>query len=144
MIDRHAELMHAHRWQVPEDFNIATACLRWADHEDAIDRIAIWSAGSSSDDPSGPRPLTYRGLRESVDRLAQALRTLGVARGDRVAIVLPQCAETAIAHLAIHRLGAIAMPLSISLRPRCARVPPPGQRRGDRDRQRDLHRGVHR
>jgi len=118
MIDRHAELMHAHRWQVPEDFNIAAACLRWGDASDGDhDRIAIWPAGASLDDRSSPQPLTYRALRDAADRLANGLRTLGVVRGDRVAIVLPQCAETAIAHLAVHRLGAIAMPLSILFGP---------------------------
>ena len=42
MIDRYAELMREHRWRVPDDFNIADACLRWADDER---RVAIWPAG---------------------------------------------------------------------------------------------------
>ena len=50
--------------------------------------------------------------QQAVNRLSNALAALGVSRGERVAIVLPQRPETAIAHLACHQLGAIAMPLS--------------------------------
>ncbi|MFP5405608.1 MAG: acyl-CoA synthetase, partial [Gammaproteobacteria bacterium] len=59
----------------------------------------------------------YGELHRAADRLANALAALGVTRGDRVAIVLPQRPETAISHFAIHRLGAIAMPLSILFGP---------------------------
>ncbi len=110
MIDRHAALMRDFRWRVPEDFNIATACLRWADDPA---RIAI-VAGA---DATMQETFTYRRLRDDADRLAHALRDRGVRRGDRVAIVLPQCAETAIANMAVHRLGAIAMPLSLLFGP---------------------------
>ena len=46
-----------------------------------------------------------------------ALRRLGVARGDRVAIVMPQRFETAVAHMAVYQLGAVAMPLSMLFGP---------------------------
>ena len=108
MTDRYAALMRDFRWQVPEDFNIAAACLRWAD-DDA--RIAILPATPDA------RTWTYRDLRDAADRVSHALRAHGVQRGDRVAIVLPQCAETAVAHLAIHQLGAVAMPLSLLFGP---------------------------
>ncbi len=108
MRDRHAELVRDFRWRVPADFNIAAACLRWRDD---ADRVAIVPA--AADAP----PLTYRALDACATRLAHALRELGVRRGDRVAIVLPQSAETAIAHMAMHRLGAIAMPLSVLFGP---------------------------
>ena len=108
MQDRYAELMRDFRWQVPADFNIARACLRWGDEDG--ERPAILQ-------PDGAPPWTYRALRDAADRIAHALRERGVQRGDRVAIVLPQCAETAVAHLAIHRLGAVAMPLSLLFGP---------------------------
>ena len=41
------------------------------------------------------------------------MRARGVRRGDRVALLLPQCFETAIAHVAIYKLGAIAVPLAL-------------------------------
>ena len=44
--------------------------------------------------------------------MSHALRRLGVQRGDRVGIVMPQRVETAVAHLAVYQLGAVAMPLS--------------------------------
>jgi acetyl-CoA synthetase len=42
---------------------------------------------------------------------------LGVRRGDRVAIVMPQRPETAVAHMAVYQLGAVAMPLSMLFGP---------------------------
>jgi acetyl-CoA synthetase len=70
------------------------------------------------EDDSGRRSThTYAALVSDAQRLSHALRALGVERGDRVAIVLPQRPETAIAHLAIYQLGAIAMPLSILFGP---------------------------
>jgi acetyl-CoA synthetase len=51
------------------------------------------------------------------DRLSHALQRLGVRRGDRVAIVMPQRPETAVAHVAIYQLGAVAMPLSMLFGP---------------------------
>ena len=56
---------------------------------------------------------TYAALQTDANRLSNALAALGVQRGDRVAIVLPQRLETAIAHIAIYQLGAVAMPLSL-------------------------------
>ncbi len=100
-------LMAAFRWQVPANFNIAVdGCDRWAALEP--DRTAIieirpdWQASHVS----------YGGLRAASNRLAQALVRRGVNRGDRIAILLPQGRNVAIAHLAAYRLGAIAVPLA--------------------------------
>ena len=106
-------LLHSHfRWSVPEHFNIADACCtRWATR--TPDAIAIrheQSDGTTHD-------FSYRQLDREADRLAAALRKLGVARGDRVALVLPQRFETAVSHVAIHRLGAVSMPLSMLFGP---------------------------
>ncbi|MFA9480296.1 acyl-CoA synthetase [Phycisphaerales bacterium AB-hyl4] len=54
---------------------------------------------------------TFAQVKEASDKLAMGLRGLGVERGDRVGILLPQSPETAIAHAAIYKLGAIALPL---------------------------------
>jgi long-chain acyl-CoA synthetase len=51
--------------------------------------------------------LSYRELRDQVDRFAAALRQLGVGKGDRVGIVLPNCPQHVVAVFAILRLGAI-------------------------------------
>jgi acetyl-CoA synthetase len=55
---------------------------------------------------------TFAEFRARSNQLARALRRLGVSRGDRVGIVLSQRPETAVAHLAIYKLGAIALPLA--------------------------------
>ena len=112
MLDRHAELHAAFRWQVPAGFNIAQACCaRWArDTPDAVAIREVQADGSFS-------MRTYRELQLDAHRLANALRRLGVARGDRVAVVMPQRFETAVAHIALYQLGAIAMPLSMLFGP---------------------------
>ncbi|MBX3200574.1 MAG: AMP-binding protein [Labilithrix sp.] len=53
------------------------------------------------------RRITYRELRDQVAKLAGALRSLGVRRGDRVVIYMPMIPETAMAMLACARLGAV-------------------------------------
>jgi long-chain acyl-CoA synthetase len=53
--------------------------------------------------------ITYRELKESVDRFATALAGLGVKKGDRVALVLPNCPQNVIAFFAALRLGAIVV-----------------------------------
>jgi acetyl-CoA synthetase len=53
------------------------------------------------------RDLTYRELLDQVERVAAALRGLGIERGDRVTLYLPTCAEAIVAMLAIVRIGAI-------------------------------------
>ena len=57
--------------------------------------------------------VSYGWLRETSNRLANALAAHGVGRGDRVAILLPQAPEVAAIHIAIYKLGAIALPLAM-------------------------------
>ncbi|WP_379922323.1 acetate--CoA ligase [Erythrobacter sp. R86502] len=61
-----------------------------------------------ADDPASPaRSLTYGELHSEVIRMANALKTLGVARGDRVTIYMPMILEGVVAMLACARLGAV-------------------------------------
>jgi acetyl-CoA synthetase len=60
-----------------------------------------------SDDPAVSRHVTYRQLHEQVCRLANAMKILGVGKGDRVTIYLPMVPEAAVAMLACARIGAI-------------------------------------
>src|SRR5579875_3904673 len=55
------------------------------------------------------RKITYRELRQQVDRLADGLRGLGVHKGDRVALVLPNCPQQVISFFAILRRGAVVV-----------------------------------
>ena len=107
--DHYAELHAQFRWQVPEKFNIARECCgRWADGPDAARRIAIRLHQGS--EPG--RHYSYADLQQQANRLSNALVQLGVQRGDRVAIVLPQRFEAAVAYMAVLQMGAVAMPLS--------------------------------
>lgn len=101
-------------WQVPQHFNMARACSqRWAMQSDATKRVAVRAYSTSS----GSTFHTYSELQAQANRLSNALRVLGVQRGDRVGIVLPQRFETAVAYMAVLQLGAVAMPLSMLFGP---------------------------
>ncbi|HKP25425.1 MAG TPA: acyl-CoA synthetase, partial [Dongiaceae bacterium] len=71
------------------------------------DRIALTFVGPDN----RPCDYSYGALREWSNRLANLYRALGIARGHRVAVLLPQAPETAVAHIAAYKLGAIAVPL---------------------------------
>jgi len=112
--DAYADLHAGFRWQVPAGFNIAEVCCgRWARRPGSERHVAI--AWQNEGGESGT--LSYATLQREADRLALALARLGVARGDRVAIVMPQRPETAVAHMAVYQLGAVAMPLSMLFGP---------------------------
>ncbi len=84
--------------------NVADNCVdRHAENPDAADRDAIIWEG----EPGDVRRLTYRALRDEVARCANALRALGVRRGDVVAIHLPNLPEAFVAIHACNRIGAI-------------------------------------
>ena len=107
--DLYEQLHAAFRWQVPEDFNIAEACCgRWARGTPKATAIYF-------DSESGCRAAySYAQLQRAANRLSNALLNQGVRRGHRVAIVLPQRFETAVAHIAIQQIGAVAMPLALA------------------------------
>ena len=64
-----------------------------------------------------PARLSFLELSQRSNAFANALRARGIRRGDRVALLLPQGFETVIAHLAIYKLGAIALPLALLFGP---------------------------
>jgi len=105
-MDRYDELHASWRWQVPEHFNIAQACCgRWAGDRS---RFALYW-----EDESGQTArYTFWDVQQEANRLSNALAGLGVKRGDRVALILPQRPEMAMAYMAIFQMGAIALPLS--------------------------------
>ena len=93
-------------WEIPPYYNIGVdVCDRHADeksrraliyHEEQTNQVVEYS---------------FHQLRRLSNRLAASLAALGVERGDRIGIVLPQRPETALTHLAAYKLGAIAVPL---------------------------------
>ncbi|MGZ5660954.1 MAG: acyl-CoA synthetase [Usitatibacter sp.] len=106
MPDRYREVYESFRWNVPADFNITQwACTRWAADRE---RLAMrWE-----DESGETQAWTYRDLQLAANRLSNALAALGIARGDRVALILPQRPETAVVYFACFQMGVIAVPLS--------------------------------
>jgi acetyl-CoA synthetase len=117
---KYAVLHSCFRWQVDTHFNIAQACCqRWAAESNGKGPSATPSRTAIRIHRPGAacRDYSYADLQHSADALSLALGALGVRRGDRVAIVLPQCFETAVAYMAVLQMGAVAMPLSILFGP---------------------------
>jgi len=117
-VDVYAAMHADFKWQVPEYFNIADVCCnRWAGASgqapDAIKKIAVCAHQQGATATF----YTYFELKNAADALSHVLAGLGVQRGDRVAIVMPQRFETAVAYMAVFQLGAVAMPLSMLFGP---------------------------
>jgi acetyl-CoA synthetase len=117
-VNQYADLHQRFSWQVPEYFNIAEVCCsRWArsadNHSNATEKIAIYAHQQGATATF----YTYFQLKKAADALSYVLTELGVQRGDRVAIVMPQRFETAVAYMAAFQIGAVAMPLSMLFGP---------------------------
>ena len=91
------------RWFEDGTLNASVNCVDR--HVDAGhgDRVAFHWEG----EPGDTRTITYAELLDEVSRAANALRALGVERGDRVAVYLPMIPELAIIMLACARIGAV-------------------------------------
>ena len=102
----YAEVYARFRWQLPTIFNIGVdVCDR---HADDPSRLAM----IYEDDTGQVSTHTFAEFRARSNQLAHVLSRLGITRGDRVGIILSQRPETAVAHLAAYKLGAIALPLA--------------------------------
>ena len=98
--DSYETIRAAFRWRVPERYNMgADCCDKWAD---GSGRLALLHR--REDD--GTERITFDDLKARTNRLANTLRAHGIGRGDRVAVLLPQVPETAVAHLDAFKLGA--------------------------------------
>ncbi len=91
------------KWFHDGTLNISVNCLD-RHLETRGDQIAIVWEG---DDPADSRHITYRDLHREVCKFANALKSLGVGRGDRITIYMPMIPEAAVAMLACARIGAI-------------------------------------
>jgi len=109
MNDQYDALFSSFTWLVPSQFNIAQVCChRWGESTADARRIAIYY-----EDETGHREVwTYARLAEAVNQFANGLTRMGVAPGDRVAVVLGQRPETVVAQMAIFSVGAVLVPLS--------------------------------
>ena len=91
------------RWFEDGELNVSVNCL---DRQLATrgDKTALLFEG---DDPGSSRAISYRELHAEVCRFGNALRAVGVAKGDRVTIYMPMIPEAAVAMLACARIGAV-------------------------------------
>ena len=100
------EIRRAHRWILPPDYNLAEDMVgKWARAEPG--RLALVHLDAAE----RARRFTYRDLDRQAARMANLLAAAGLGRGDRLAVLLGQCPEAILAHLAAYRLGAIVLPL---------------------------------
>ena len=115
----HYAAMHAgFRWPRPARYNIAQVCCRrWAEGVDGAQGTPENIAARGHSTLGDGTFHTYFELYQAANRLSNVLAAQGVRRGDRVAIVLPQRFETAVAYMAVLQMGAVAMPLSILFGP---------------------------
>ncbi|HVA92281.1 MAG TPA: AMP-binding protein, partial [Chloroflexota bacterium] len=90
------------KWFVGGALNVSYNCLDRHVRAGLGDRVAYFWEG----EPGDTRVITYRALLDDVCKCANALKALGVARGDRVAIYLPMIPELPVAMLACARIGA--------------------------------------
>ncbi|MCB1971094.1 MAG: acyl-CoA synthetase [Geminicoccaceae bacterium] len=96
------ELRRSFRWHIPASMNIAELCC--TRHADRSNRPALILHDEN-------RTIGFLDLERRASRLAHVMAAHGVVRGDRVAIFLDQQLDTAAAHIATSKIGAIALPL---------------------------------
>ncbi|MBP1845270.1 acetyl-CoA synthetase [Rhizobium petrolearium] len=102
------DLIRDFAWNIPSRFNMGEVVSdAWA--AEHPDRICLEHFS-----PDGRHlALTYGALSGRSASLANAFLSLGLKRGDRIALLLPQSFETVIAHVAIYKMGGIALPLAL-------------------------------
>jgi len=99
------EVYHSFQWQIPEYYNIGVdICDKWAERGNRLALIYEKQNGRVA-------RYTFRDLKDLSNRLANALQAAKIGSGDRLGILLPQCPETALSHIAVYKVGAVAIPL---------------------------------
>ena len=91
------------KWYEDGVLNIAHNCLDRHLASRGDQTAIVWEG----DDPAEDKAITYRALHRDVCRFANALKGLGVKKGDRVTLYLPMIPEAAVAMLACARIGAV-------------------------------------
>jgi len=98
------EMVSSFRWEVPKSYNIAADTV---DKHDPEKLAMLWEDWQGNE-----RTLTFGDMRDVSNGIANVLTGLGVARGDRVVVLLPSLPETAAAFIAVYKLGGILLSLS--------------------------------
>ncbi len=105
--DSYEAVCAAFEWRLPGRFNIGV---------DVCDKHVAAGRGAAPalihlDQDGTERRYDFAEVARLSNRLANVLLGHGLARGDRVAVLLPQTPETALAHVAAYKAGLVAMPL---------------------------------
>jgi acetyl-CoA synthetase len=99
------DVYNSFQWQIPEFYNIGVdICDKWAD---GGKRLAL----IYEDENGRAARYTFRDLKNLSNKLANGLQAANIGVGDRLGILLPQCPETALSHIATYKVGAVAIPL---------------------------------
>ncbi|MBW2441884.1 MAG: AMP-binding protein, partial [Deltaproteobacteria bacterium] len=99
------EVYNSFQWHIPEYYNIGVdICDKWAGRGKRLALIYVEESGRAVN-------YTFRDLKNLSNQLANGLRAANIGLGDRLGILLPQCPETALSHIAAYKVGAVAIPL---------------------------------
>ena len=99
------EVYNSFQWEIPEFYNIGVdICDKWARQRYRLALIYQDQNGQVA-------KYTFWDLKRLSNRLANGFKSAGINPGDRIGLLLPQCPETAISHIAAFKIGAISLPL---------------------------------
>src|SRR5471030_427318 len=101
----YAKLYRDFRWDIPDRFNIATACCDR--HADGSGRLALIYV----DEDGAAARTSFDQISEFSRRFANVLTADGLVRGDRVAVFLSQSLELPVVQMAAFRAGLVSIPL---------------------------------
>jgi len=99
------DVYNTFEWQIPEFYNIGIdICDKWARQRYRLALIY-------EDEKGHVEKYTFWDLKNLSNKLANGLKAFSIGVGDRLGILLPQCPQTAISHIAAYKVGAVAIPL---------------------------------
>ena len=102
-LTRYQEMYSAFHWNVPASYNIGV---------EACDRHPAGLKALIQQDENGRvTEYSFGELKAASNKMANLLMARGIKRGDRVAILLPQSLETAVAHIGVYKAAMVAVPL---------------------------------
>ena len=100
------------KWNIPDNYNIGyDICEKWANK--TPNRPAIIDLLSSGKTNS----TSFRTLNQKANKVSNYLKCVGIKKGDRVGILLPQSLECIVSHIAVFKLGGISVPLFLLFGP---------------------------
>jgi acetyl-CoA synthetase len=104
-LDSYEAVYNTFKWKIPKYYNMGVdVCDK---HAHQRYRLAL----IYENEEGRIEKYTFRQLKRLTNQFANTLKAFGFGSGDRLGILLPQCPETGIAHIAAYKIGGIAIPL---------------------------------